>query len=267
MTDTILPFTDDETVPVRAFYLGERLDVRAFASSSKLALMPLTVTAGARGAAVLFRYGAAVLFNVSPIEEAALFRDLAALIAPRFANPELEEAVLQADPDKIERGFNGTVTLRTYDVGRLQVVADVMAKSVVLAHYEQTIAKVFDAIEPLAEDLTRTGASRRTSKELLQHIGGTLLIQTKTVWRVEVTDKPEILWERPDLEMLYSRLVDEYELAERHLALERKMALITRTATTALELLQNKHSLRVEWYIVILIVIEIFISLYELAVH
>lgn len=150
---------------------------------------------------------------------------------------------------------------------RLQIVADVLAKSVVLAHYEEAIAEVFDAIEPLAEDLTKSGSSRRSSKELLRHIGGTLVIQTRTVWRVEVTDKPEILWERPDLELLYTRLVDEYELQERHLALERKLQLISRTASTALELLHNKRSLRVEWYIVLLILVDIVLSLYEKFLH
>lgn len=264
MTES-LPFVDGDSVRVRALYIGERIDLRAFESASKFAVLPLTISAGARGVAVLFRYGAIVLFNVAPIEEAALLNDLAALITQRFDEPEIEEAMLRTDPGQIERGHDSVITLRAHDVDRLQLVADVLAKSVVLAHYEQTIAQAFDTIEPLAADLSRTGGSGRTSKDLLKHIGGTLLIQTKTVWRVEVTDKPDILWERPDLEILYSRLVDEYELAERHLALDRKLALITRTATTALELLQNKRSLRVEWYIVILIVIEIFISLYELA--
>ena len=35
----------------------------------------------------------------------------------------------------------------------IQVVADALAKSVVLEHYETTVAGVFDEIEPLAEHL------------------------------------------------------------------------------------------------------------------
>lgn len=77
---------------------------------------------------------------------------------------------------------------------------------------------------------------------MLRDIGGTLLIQHKMVWRVELSDKPEILWERPELERLYTRLEIEYELRERHSALDRKLGLISRTAQTLLELLQNKRS-------------------------
>jgi hypothetical protein len=43
-------------------------------------------------------------------------------------------------------------------------------------------------------------------------------------------------------------------------------SLIEQTATTALGLLQARRSLRVEWYIVILIVIEIFLTLYQMFV-
>jgi uncharacterized Rmd1/YagE family protein len=60
------------------------------------------------------------------------------------------------------------------------------------------------------------------------------------------------------------RLESEFELRERHLALERKLDLISRTAETLLKLLNNNRALRVEWYIVILIVAEIMLTLYEL---
>ncbi len=39
------------------------------------------------------------------------------------------------------------------------------------------------------------------------------------------------------------------------------------TAETLLDLLQNRRTLRVEWYIVILSVVEIELTLYELFIH
>ena len=84
------------------------------------------------------------------------------------------------------------------------------------------------------------------------------------VGQVEVVDKPELLWEHPELERLYLRLEDEFEIRERHAALQRKFELVSRTAQTALEVLRNRQNLRVEWYIVILIVVEILLPLYQL---
>jgi uncharacterized Rmd1/YagE family protein len=82
-----------------------------------------------------------------------------------------------------------------------------------------------------------------------------------------VLEKPEVLWERPNLERFYLRLEDEYELRERSRVLDRKLDLIARTSETLLELMQSRRSMRVEWYIVILIVIEILISTIDLALH
>jgi len=87
------------------------------------------------------------------------------------------------------------------------------------------------------------------------------------VGHVEIGDKPEVLWERPDLERLFAKLEDDLEIIERNSALKQKLDLVYKTAETMLGLLQDKRSLHVEWYIVILIVIEIFITLGEKFFH
>ena len=91
-----------------------------------------------------------------------------------------------------------------------------------------------------------------------------LLSEQRLVGRAEISEKPEILWDHPGLEGLFVRLQDEFEIRERHQALERKLNLLSHTAQSILELLSSRHALRVEWYIVILIVFEILLSLYEM---
>jgi uncharacterized Rmd1/YagE family protein len=59
-------------------------------------------------------------------------------------------------------------------------------------------------------------------------------------------------------------LEDEYELVERSRAMERKLALISETAGTLIELVHNQRSLRLEWYIIGLIGLELLLSLYGL---
>lgn len=88
-----------------------------------------------------------------------------------------------------------------------------------------------------------------------------LLNQQEMVGRIEVSEKPDLLWDHPELERLYARLEAEYELRDRYRALERKLELISRTAATVLDILQARRNLRVEWYIVILIVVETALAL------
>ncbi|HYN37954.1 MAG TPA: RMD1 family protein, partial [Rhodospirillales bacterium] len=158
----------------------------------------------------------------------------------------------------------GAIRLKQVTKDRLLIIADVLAKSVILAYDEKRVAEVFDRIEPVAESLHRRPVV--SVRQLLGHIGDVLITQHRMVGRVEVTEKPELLWDQPELERLYLRLQEEYELPERDRALTRKLDLISQTASTALGLLQAKRSLRVEWYIVLLIVLEIFLTLYEMFV-
>jgi uncharacterized Rmd1/YagE family protein len=249
----------------RALFIGQRLDLRAFEKVKRLMISPLMVSAGAHGVAVLFRYGVVVLFGLNEVEEEAFLNHLKNFVIQPFDKVESEEVdlVLAA-----EDGVDGNhIQLSEFNVQRLQVVADVLAKSVVLGHYETALAQTFDRIEPLATKLQAGARFMHQSRELLRHIGDVLLIQSKMVGRVEVSEKPELLWEQPQYERLFIRLEDEFELRERFTALERKLDLVSRTAETSLDLLQNKRSLRVEWYIVILIVVEIILTFYELWWH
>jgi required for meiotic nuclear division protein 1 len=255
---------DGTPISIRSRFVGERLNLRTLETAAPLSTNPLMIRAGQDGCAVLFRYGVVVLFNLSSIEEASFLEWLQPFISEPAQTLVSEQIEVAFEADTKERIGLNVIWLKDRSVERLQVVADIFAKSVILEYYENQIARLFERTRPFADAIQNQGVRRPKDRELLRQIGGTLLIQHKMVGIVEVGEKPDPLWERPDLERLYLRLEDEYELRERLLALERKLALVSRTAETALELMQHDSSHRVEWYIVALIVVEIFISIYEL---
>jgi len=261
-----VPPGDDKLLQMRTRFVGSRLDLRAFESGKPLALHPLTIRAGEHGLAVLFRFGAVALVDVSPVEEAAFFEALAPFVVGALGRPEIEEAEIAIDPEVATERVdeNGVLRLRSSELVRLQVVAHVLAKSTVLAWYEHRATELFDRVEALAEELQRGGRGPSSGRELARQIGDVLLAQTRTVGRVEVGEKPEIVWDDPDLDRLYDHLAAEYELRDRDRALARKLELASHIVETYLDLLQNRQSLRVEWYIVILIVAEIAIVLYQI---
>lgn len=258
-------FAGRERILARSWCLGERIDVRALERGEALALHPLTVRSGRNGCAMVFRYGVVVLFELEPAEEAAFLHALASFVRAGFDEPESETAEIAIDPERDERvDATGMLRLQRPTLERLQVVATVLAKSAVLAHYEGRVEQVFDRIEPLAEGLQSGGRGLVRGQDLLRQIGDVLLAQTRTVGRVEVAEKPELTWDRPDLDRLYVRLSLEYELRERDLALGRKLELVSRTAETLLDLLHTRRGLRLEWYIVFLILFETVVILYDI---
>jgi required for meiotic nuclear division protein 1 len=255
-------------MPVLAILLGERLDTRALDRDAPRDTVPLLLAIPGGGQAVLFRYGAAVLFDAEPAAVERFAVSLMPHIAAPFAVPEREEARLLFDPEAKEHlDAGGNILLRDRAPERLQLVADILAKSLVLAHYETRIADIFDRIEPLAAALREKGRAGATGRVLLRHIGDVLLMQQQMVGRVETAETPELLWEHPELERFYMRLADEYELRERDRALDRKLDIVSRTVETLLGLVQTRSSMRVEWYIVLLIVAELLLSTYPLLLH
>ncbi|HDM79092.1 MAG TPA: RMD1 family protein [Deltaproteobacteria bacterium] len=252
------------TIPVSAYALGERIELKDINLGQRISSSPLTICVEDGKYAVLFRYGAVVLFNMETEEEEDFVRKIRFAISDPFSAPKIEEAEIIFSRDAEESAYNGIIRLQDSSVERLQIVADVLAKSVILSYYESSIAEAFDRVEPFAENLQKKGKRFYSSRKLLEQIGNALLIQHKMVGRVEVGENPDILWERPDLERLYARLIDEYELHDRDRALERKLDLISRTAETLLNLLQGTRSIRLELYIVILIVLELLISIFQM---
>lgn len=254
----------DVVFKARALLVGERIDLKAWGAADTLATNPLTVAVDRGGAATLHRYGVVVFFAVSAADEAAFLAQLQPIVANAYATPETEELEVRIETGDREGVTGGVAHLADAAVERLQVIADILSKSVLLSLYETKVAGEFDRIEPLAAQLDKTGRIPGKSKELLKKIGSMLLVEQRMVGRAEIAEKPEILWDNPALEGLFVRLEDEFEIRERHAAIERKLNLISQTAHTVLELLNSKHSLRVEWYIVLLIVIEILLTLYQL---
>lgn len=248
----------------RALLVGDRIDTRSWKGGEPLASYPLTVGVPGGGAAVLFRYGVVVFFDATELEESAFLEQIAPFIGNRFPPPEIEETEIHIDPRTPEGMRGDTVFLVNDDVERLQIVADVLSKSVILAFYEAQIAGSFDRIEPLALELQRSGRVTGKARELVRHIGRMLLSEHLMVGRVAVGEKPELLWTRPDLEGLFIRLEDEYEIKGRHEALGSKLDLIGHTAQTLTQLEQTRRSLRLELAIVILIVVEIVIMTYDM---
>ena len=253
-----------DRIHLRAVLLGLRIDTKTVDHPDTMALSPLTLRVG-RGTAFVFRYGVAVFCDAPADEERAVLEALRANTVEPLDLPEIDEVdalVRPEEEDRLDPG--GAILLKDGAIERLHVVADVLSKSLVLAHHEAQLASTFDRIDRLAFEIKRRGRGGRQVRELARQVGDVLLIQHRMVGRVAAGDKPDLLWDRPDLERLYDRLAAEYELPERGEAVDRKLTLVGDTTRTVLELVQNQRSVRLEIYIIALIAIEILISIYEL---
>lgn len=251
-------------LPVHALHLGDRINTVGY-DGEILSAVPLAVRNGQSGVAVLFRYGVAVLIGFTPEEEAAFLQKISTRVVGRLGVAEEENAfveIAEGAEDQISAG--GPIGLGDMSLPRMLIVADTLAKSVALASDERDVTKVFGVIEPFAAELAAHGRTRRNRTEILKLVGNALLVQHRVSGRVAVAEKPDALWDRPDLERLYARLEDEYELKERVETLDRKLTVIADTAETLADIIDTRRSLRLEIIVVLLIAIEIATSFYQI---
>jgi uncharacterized Rmd1/YagE family protein len=266
MTDAVpLQTAAPMRLTARALIVGERIDTAGLERPDMISGLPLAFRVGARGMVALFRFGVAVLVGLSPLEEEDVLAKLKQRSTGQRARVDDETAILEVAPsfdDLAPPG--GPIQMKDLSPQRFLVVADALAKTVALARDEREVNAVFDVIEPFARQLAEKGRPPFRRRSMLRLIGQALLAQHRVSGRVAVEEKPDVLWDRPDLERLYARLEDEYELKERGEALKRKLDVIVETAHALTDIIDADRATRLEATIVLLIVAELAVSMYQI---
>jgi required for meiotic nuclear division protein 1 len=264
MTSTAIPQQSGSmpaptALSAHAVLVGDRLVVDRSKYTGVVSAAPFCYRLG-DGYVVVFRYGVVVLVGLAEADEKdALSQFLAE--TPQPAAIEEERVKLEIHPDQEEGATaSGIVYIKELSVAHVLVLADILAKSVALARYEREIASVFDTIEPAASTLAVSGKLPTARKALLQLIGSALLAQHRVSGRIAFAEKPDALWEHPELGRLYARLEDEYEIIERGTLLNGKVSVVGSAAETFTDLIDTARSARLELLIVILILAEIVIA-------
>ena len=254
----------------RALIVGERIDTAGLERPDMISSLPLAFRVGERGMAALFRFGVAVLVGLTPLEEEDLLVKLQSRVIGVRARGDDETAVLEIAPEVDEqKASGGPIQIKNLSPSRFLVIADALAKTVALARDEREVNAVFDVVEPFAAKLAASGRPPFRRRAMLRLIGQALLAQHRVSGRVAVEEKPDVLWDHPELERLYARLADEHELPERADVFKRKHEVIGDTAQALTDIIDADRATRLEAAIVILIVLELIAALVQngLALH
>ncbi|MES2729240.1 MAG: RMD1 family protein [Pseudomonadota bacterium] len=254
---------DTPILTARALLLGERINTQGLERSDAYSAQPLAFQYGDNGFVAIFRYGVIATVGLSPIEEDDIIRGLGPRVHLPVTVREEETLDIRIEPGAEEQmGAGGrSVTIKKMTPDNLLVICDVLAKSVALAGHERQVSAVFDAMEPFARRLAEKGTTNASRRAMRQLIGQALMVQHVVADRVAIHDQPDVLWERPDLSRLYSRLQDEFEIVERGETLNRKLGLINDTASVLADLLDTEKSHMLELIIILLITFDILYSL------
>jgi uncharacterized Rmd1/YagE family protein len=260
-----LPFVPSGATPVglavRAYYFEGQIDIRGFRaghpSYSVLAADPLVIEPVRGSFVALTKFGAVVLWNCGDETSAEVIRAVGASSGAGRGEERLDDQleVLVGQPE-CKVTFN-EVWLRELTLGQLTIISLAFAQSVALDRIEHDVVAALRRFEPVVAGLRSGGKLTVGQNEVLRAVGFALEVRQQVLANLTLFDRPPETWESESLERLDTQLYDFFDLEERLAAIREKVAYFGDVNATLMNLLNHRKSMRLEWTIIILILIEV----------
>jgi len=136
-----------------------------------------------------------------------------------------------------------------------------LAQSVKLGAFEDTISDAFDKTKHIPDDLAKKGKIRLSRKQIRKKMGELFIDRSSINLHVDVLDTPEFFWEHPELEPYYAYVANELDIETRGQVLNQRMDVLRELFEMLANEVDNQHSIRLEWTIILLILIEVVVTL------
>jgi uncharacterized Rmd1/YagE family protein len=139
----------------------------------------------------------------------------------------------------------------------------VLAKSVALEKTEEQLGQIHDRLETMIDRLEK-GKLRIGNKELARTTAKILRHEYNILAYIMILDKPDITWTSSNANDFYDKMMDFFELNDRYKILKSKTEILYNIMDGFSTISHSIRGLFVEWIVVILIVIEIMLTIFQI---
>jgi uncharacterized Rmd1/YagE family protein len=121
-------------------------------------------------------------------------------------------------------GFaDGVLHIAELSPARAATVAVVVAQSAAMEYYERLVEDLFRRTDALVDVLEKSGTVRARPTRLHRFIGEAITSRNEVLSVLHLLDKPDEVWEDPELDRIYDDLRAEFDLTDHYQALEAKL--------------------------------------------
>jgi len=213
----------------------------------------------------IFSFGSIVCVNMAFHETQDVINYLKKIDKNLRNNPPSmikEDFKLIVNPNaKFEVTYNSIIINRIQDY-HFNIIATILAKSVALEKIEEDIDILLDKIEDIVNFLEK-GKLNISDENLAKMSSKILRFKYNTISYIMLLDKPQIVWENEDAEKFFTELSELFELNDRYEKIKHKTELLLDITEIFSSLTQSKRGAKLEWMVIILILIEIILSLLD----
>lgn len=206
----------------------------------------------------LFRYGVLAFYNVSESDQTQFIAKIESYLIQKIQKSSYLSETLNVTTgaEKVFTNFNG-ITLKEVDADALRVMMLHVSQSVALDHFSGITEKILEDTKKHTTFLELNGSLDIKGKKLKKYIGKVLNIKNKISEYLYIFDTPDIAWEDESLNQLNVAVRKMFDLRDRHASIHQQLNIIQENLDLFKELMFHKESSKLEWIIIILIVLEV----------
>jgi required for meiotic nuclear division protein 1 len=169
-----------------------------------------------------------------------------------------EELFVEVKADEALSVHEDTLTIPSFSDEAIRVIMLNVGQSVTLDYYESLSFDILNSSKKFTDELEQLGKVSVSKKNLLKFIGRTLNVKHSIVDNLYVFDAPDIVWDNEYLAQLDSITKKLFDIRSRYLDVDYRLKIVQDNVTLFTDLLQHREDTRLEWIIIILILIEVF---------
>ncbi len=204
----------------------------------------------------IFQYGLVSFFNHSQGEQAKILKSLEQ-ISKDSTSPQLTETMEVEIIEGRQQVAFDKVILPSFDSESIRLVMLNTTQSVALDRYYQITEQLLEETNEHTKYLEQKGKLNISGIRLKQFIGKVLNIKNQISENLYIFDEPDITWENEQLDKLNLELKRTFDLKIRFRNIHERLEIIKENLELFKGIWDHRESSRLEWVIIILILVEV----------
>jgi uncharacterized Rmd1/YagE family protein len=249
-----------------AFAFVENFSVKELAKKlpgGHLRTHDLHFATGDGGDVFLYPFGA-VVFHEVPLDQRDQWLARVRAAMPGLGPPVIAETFTAREEEGIRTGLvHGVLQTSSLTPARIATVALIVAQSAAMEYYERLVDDLFARTDSLVASLERRGTVSVRTRRMHRFIGEAIGTRNEVLSVLHLLDKPDEIWDDPELDRIYDDLRREFDLLDRYQALERKLRGIQEALELVLDVARERRMWLLETSIAILILVELVLSIWR----
>ncbi|KAK9468055.1 hypothetical protein V1512DRAFT_260665 [Lipomyces arxii] len=239
---------------------------------------------GHKADAFILSNGSIVTFGMSEIDTIRFADELLTAEIrsyPLRESEDMDYIELPEDPDdihdtrnnhqdgEVKRSFMDGETI--YITGNDRIMdkaafASGLARSTKLAVLEMGLERYLENVKDITDQLaTGRKLKMNSGKHALKQTGELLRLRGNLNLYSELTETPDLYWSEPELESMYRAISKNLDIAPRIAILNKKLDYVSEVVSILKAHLSEVQSVRLEWMIIILIMVEVAFESFHFA--